>query len=108
MKQDVVGRNCKTLADIREIAEYIDLPLTSRDIGWRKPDGRGLLYIAEQFREDVRNLIFVGNEEKDVLCARTAGAVSVLIDREGRKPDYGQAYTISSMDELQKILQERR
>ena len=102
------GEDSKTaLADIREIAEYIDLPLTSRDIGWRKPDGRGLLYIAEQFREDVRNLIFVGNEEKDVLCARAAGAVSVLIDRENRRLDYGQAYTISSMDELQKILQER-
>ena len=102
------GEDSETaLADIREIAEFIDLPLTSRDIGWRKPDGRGLLYIAEQFQEDVQNLIFVGNEEKDVLCARAAGAVSVLIDREGRGPDYGQAYTISSMDELQKILQER-
>lgn len=102
------GEDSETaLADIREIAAYIDLPLTSRDIGWRKPDGRGLLYIAEQFREDVRNLIFVGNEEKDVLCARAAGAVSVLIDREGRRSDYGQEYMISSMDELQKILQER-
>ncbi|MBD5155516.1 MAG: HAD family hydrolase [Oscillibacter sp.] len=102
------GEDSETaLADIREIAEFIDLPLTSRDIGWRKPDGRGLLYIAEQFHEDVQNLIFVGNEEKDVLCARAAGAVSVLIDREGRRPDYGQTYTISSMDELQKILQER-
>ena len=96
------------LADIGEIAAYIDLPLTSRDIGWRKPDGRGLLYIAEQFREDVREMIFVGNEEKDVLCARAAGAVSVLIDREGRRPEYGQMYTISSMDELFEILQERR
>lgn len=100
--------NETALADIREIAAYIDLPLTSRDTGWRKPDGRGLLYIAEQFREDVRKLIFVGNEEKDVLCARAAGAVSVLIDRDGRRPEYGQMYTISSMDELQKILQERR
>lgn len=103
------GEDSETaLADIRELAAYIDLPLTSRDIGWRKPDGRGLLYIAEQFRADVRDLIFVGNEEKDVRCARAAGAVSVLIDREGRRPDYGQEYTISSMDELQKILQERR
>ncbi|MDE7261079.1 MAG: HAD family hydrolase [Oscillospiraceae bacterium] len=99
--------NETALADIQEIAAFIDLPLTSRDIGWRKPDGRGLRYIAEQFQEDVRNLIFVGNEEKDVLCAKAAGAVSVLIDREGRRPDYGQAYTVSSMDELQKILQER-
>ena len=102
------GEDSETaLADIRDIAEFIDLPLTSRDIGWRKPDGRGLLYIAEQFHEDVQNLIFVGNEEKDVLCARAAGAVSVLIDHEEQRPDYGQAYIISSMDELQKILQER-
>lgn len=99
--------NETALADIHEIAEYIDLPLTSRDIGWRKPDGRGLLYIAERFREDVRNLIFVGNEEKDVLCARAAGAVPVLIDRDGQRPDYGQRYTIPSMDGIFDILQKR-
>ena len=96
------------LADIREVAAYIDLPLTSRDVGWRKPDGRGLRYIAERFRVNVRELVFVGDEEKDVLCANGAGAASVLIDREGRRPDYGQMYTISSMDELQRILYERR
>lgn len=96
--------NETALADIRCLAAYIDLPLTSRDIGWRKPDGRGLRYIAEQFQEDVRTLVFVGDEEKDVLCANGVGAVSVLIDREGRRPAYGQRYTISSMDEILKIL----
>ena len=102
------GEDSETaLEDIRDLAAYIDLPLTSRDTGWRKPDGRGLRYIAERFREDVREVIFVGNEEKDVLCARAAGAASVLIDREGRRPDYGQAYTISSVDGLFDILQER-
>ena len=99
--------NETALADIREIAEYIDLPLTSRDTGRRKPDGRGLLYIAEQFREDVRDLIFVGNEEKDVRCAQAAGAVPVLIDRGGQRPDYGQRYTIPSMDGIFDILQKR-
>lgn len=103
------GEDSETaLSDIREIAEYIDLPLTSRDIGWRKPDGRGLRTIAERFRVEVRELVFVGNEEKDVLCANGAGAVSVLIDREGRRPDYGQRYTIPSMDGLWEILYERR
>ena len=96
--------NETALADIRCLAAYIDLPLTSRDIGWRKPDGRGLRYIAEQFQEDVRALVFVGDEEKDVLCANGVGAVSVLIDREGRRLAYGQRYTISSMDEILKIL----
>lgn len=99
--------NETALADIRSIAAYIDLPLTSRDIGWRKPDGRGLRYIAERLAADVRDLVFVGNEEKDVLCANGAGAVSVLIDREGRKPDYGQRYTIPSLDGIFEILQER-
>ena len=99
--------NETALADIREIAEYIGLPLTSRDIGWRKPDGRGLRYIADRFQADVRELIFVGDEEKDVLCANGAGAVSVLIDREGRRPDYGQQYTIPSLNGIFEILQER-
>ncbi len=100
--------NETALADLREIAAYIDLPLTSRDTGWRKPDGRGLRYIAERFHTDVRELVFVGDEEKDVLCANGVGAASVLIDRAGRRPDWGQRYTISSMDGLRKILQERR
>lgn len=102
------GEDSETaLEDIRGLAAYIDLPLTSRDIGWRKPDGRGLVYIAKRFQADVRELIFVGNEEKDVLCAKNAGAVSVLIDRDGRRPDYGQKYTIPSMNGIFEILQER-
>lgn len=95
------------LADIQEIAEYIDLPLTSRDIGWRKPDVRGLYRIAEWFQADTGELAFVGDEEKDVRCANSAGAVSVLIDRAGRRPDYEQKHTIQSMDGLFEILQER-
>lgn len=97
--------NETALADLREIAEYIDLPLTSRDTGWRKPDGRGLLYIAERFQMDAQGLIFVGDEKKDVLCANSVGAVSVLIVRSGQRPAYGQQYTIPSMDGLFEILQ---
>ncbi len=92
--------NKYALADLGEIAKYIDLPLTSNDIGYRKPDCRGLELIADRFKMHVENLIFVGDEEKDVICANSAGAVSILIDREGRNPEYGQRYTIHSMEEV--------
>ena len=45
-------------------------------------------------------MIFVGDEEKDMICARRAGAYAVLINREGTYKNYAQDKEIHSLDEL--------
>ena len=69
--------------DVKPIAEYIDIVLSSVDIGFRKPDTKGYLDLGKQLNSTVSEMIFVGNEEKDIKGANQAGIFSVLIDRDG-------------------------
>lgn len=49
---------------------------------------------------DISDIIFVGDEEKDIICANDAGAYSVLINRENVEKNYGQKREIRSLTEL--------
>ncbi len=92
--------NKYALEDISDIIEYIDLPYTSNDIGYRKPNVKGLQIIAEELGVLVQEIMYIGDEEKDITCANNAGAVSVLIDRELKCNDFGQHYRVNSLNEL--------
>lgn len=45
-------------------------------------------------------MAFVGDEEKDIMCAINAGAYSVLVNRNDSIKNYGQDKEISSLEEL--------
>lgn len=92
--------NKYALEDITDIIDYIDLPYTSNDIGYRKPNIKGLQVIAEELGVLVQEIMYIGDEEKDVICANNAGAISVLIDRESKCPDFGQLHTVHNLNEL--------
>jgi putative hydrolase of the HAD superfamily len=91
-------------ADIAEVIGYIDIPFTSNDAGYRKPHPRGLEILADKIKTVPPEMIFVGDERKDVECAVKAGAVAVLINRDDEEKDFGQDYTIRSLKELPDIL----
>ena len=57
------------LGDLGKLIEYIELPYTSNDIGYRKPLGIGLKRIAEEFRLDLSELVFVGDETSQGRCS---------------------------------------
>lgn len=88
------------LEDISVIIQYIDYPFTSNDIGYRKPRAEGLAFLAEKMRVDRKEMAFVGDEEKDIICARNAGVYSILINRDNGMKNYGQDKGIKSLDEL--------
>ncbi len=92
--------NKYALNDIKGIIKYIDLPITSNDIGYRKPNTQGLKYIAEKFKINAESMMYVGDEEKDILCANNGGIYSVLINRTDKEKDFGQRKTIHSLTEL--------
>ncbi|MBO4638020.1 MAG: HAD family hydrolase [Clostridiales bacterium] len=96
--------NVFALEDIKPLLQYIDLPYTSNDTGYRKPCGNGLLLIAGKLDVPVEETAFVGDEDKDILCARNAGAVSILINRTEEARDYGQDMTITALTELLDIV----
>lgn len=92
------------LSDISGVINYIDIPYTSNDAGYRKPGSKGFLLLSEKMNVDITEMAFVGDEKKDIECAKNAGTLAVLINRTGEEKNYGQDYTVSSLDELLKIL----
>ena len=92
--------NVYVLEDIRAVIKYIDYPLTSNDVGYRKPCAVGLKLLAEKMQVDMKEMIFVGDEEKDIMCAANAGVYSVLINRSNEVKNYGQDKEIKALDEL--------
>ena len=97
--------NVYVLEDIASIIKYIDYPLTSNDVGYRKPRAEGLRLLAEKMQINIKEMAFVGDEEKDILCASNAGAYSILINREGGIKNYGQDKEIDSLDKLLKMFE---
>ncbi len=92
--------NKYALEDIRPLLKYIRYPYTSNDTGWRKSSSKSLLTLAEKMGVQPREIAFIGDEIKDVMCAKGAGAVSVLINRTGEAKDYGQDYEIKDLREI--------
>ena len=92
------------LDDIVTLLSYIDFPYTSNDVGYRKPSIKGLKILAEKMNVDIAEIVFVGDEEKDMVCANRAGAYSVLINRDTVSKKYGQKGEIASLTDLLSIL----
>lgn len=93
------------IKDITAIGEYIDVFLTSVEVGFRKPNPRGYYEIASRLGVNTKDCIFVGDEDVDITGANKSGMVSVLIDRDHHNPNYGQVYTIRSFENLLAFIQ---
>jgi putative hydrolase of the HAD superfamily len=84
------------------LSELVDVWLTSVDVGHRKPAPEGFRALATALRVPIAELIYVGNEPKDIAGPKAAGARAVLISREKISKDLGQDATISSLSDLLK------
>ena len=87
-----------------DVMPYFDEYVSSVNCGYRKPSPVGLERIAERFGADKSEMIFVGDEEKDIKTADRFGCISVLIDRKHSGNNFGQAHTITALTELFSIL----
>lgn len=88
----------------KELLPYFDMYVSSLSCGYRKPNPKGLNDIAEEFSVTPDNMIFVGDEEKDIQTAKRFGCASVLINRYNLNADFGQDFTITILDELTDIV----
>ncbi len=88
------------LSDIEVFKDYIDVLLTSADVGFRKPNKQGYLDLLSKLGVSANNLVFVGDEQKDIKGANSIGTYSVLINRTNAKKEYGQRKEINSLKEL--------
>ena len=96
--------NSYALEDIKPLLKYIDIPFTSNDTGYRKPNGKGLEILSNKMNVLTSEIIFVGDEKKDMECAKNAGAISALINRDNEEKNFGQNYVIRKLKELVDII----
>lgn len=88
------------------LPNVFDAVVLGPDLGIDKPDVRAFTAIADKLGVDVSSVMHVGDAADDVDGANAAGAVSVLIVRDGQPavsasvPDY----TINGLDELHTLL----
>ena len=83
-----------------ELMPYFDMYVSSLSCGYRKPNPKGLRDIAEHFGVSPDEMIFIGDEEKDIIVAKRFGCGSALIDRKGRGEQFGQDYTVTDLNGL--------
>lgn len=75
--------------------------LTSVEVGTHKPDPDGFACLAMVLGCAPEEVLFVGDEEKDIDGARAAGMTAALVWRgDGPSPQYGQHFTVASLSEL--------
>lgn len=86
------------------ITDWFEVLLTSVEVGVRKPDPTGYLELAKRLNVEPSQMLYIGNEAKDVIGARRAGALSVFLDRDGSGANHGQEFTCSSLTDLFEIL----
>jgi len=93
---------CRVENDLRRagMAELVDVILTSVEVGWRKPHPEGFRILAEKLAVDPSQMWYVGNEQKDIIGANRLGMVTVLVDREKRRPDWGQRHTVDDLSSV--------
>jgi putative hydrolase of the HAD superfamily len=90
--------------DLVLIKEYIDVLLTSTEVGFRKPNARGYQELAKRLGTDLAGCMFVGDEEVDIVGANKVGMISVLIDRSEHNRVFGQAYTVKDLTGILKLI----
>jgi haloacid dehalogenase superfamily, subfamily IA, variant 1 with third motif having Dx(3-4)D or Dx(3-4)E len=86
------------------ISKLFDVVLTSVEVGVRKPEPAGYSELAKRLGVELNQMLYVGNEAKDVIGARQARVLSALLDRNGTGEDHGQNFTLSTLTNLYDIL----
>jgi putative hydrolase of the HAD superfamily len=88
------------LTDIEKFKEYVDIVLTSVEVGYRKPNKQGFIQLSKELGVGLNEMIYVGDEEKDIIGASNLGICSILINRSNNDIEYGQKKTIKKLSDL--------
>ena len=80
-----------------------------REEGPVKPDAFGVVQICRQFGVKPQETLMVGDYLFDLLCARAAGAVAVLLANHKQADKFAENadFTIESIDQILQIIKEK-
>lgn len=101
------NRKCNAVAVAEKHGLEFDAIL-GREDGPVKPDAFGVLKLCEQFGVEPAETLMVGDYLFDLLCARAAGAVSVLLANHHQADEFSEHadYTIEKINDILQIVEE--
>lgn len=82
----------------------IDVVLTSVDVGYRKPAPAGYLELARRLGTEPAAMVYIGDEDKDIIGAQGVGMFAIYMNRQGSPQTFNADCVITSLDELSGIL----
>jgi putative hydrolase of the HAD superfamily len=85
------------------ISSLIDTVITSVEVGFRKAEPAGYLALTSRLQLAPGEMLYVGNEAKDVIGAVRSGMGAVFLDRDGTGASHGQQYTISTLSGIRDL-----
>jgi len=56
--------------------------------------------LAEKLGIKINEMIYIGNEEKDIIGANDAGIISILINRSNKEINYGEKYQFKNLKDM--------
>lgn len=93
-----------SLKDIKKFEKYINLKLTSENVGYRKPNKKGFEIMLKKFKCRPEEIFYVGDEQKDIIGPNSVGMGSILINRDNKEKNFNQDYTVTNLTEIIDII----
>ena len=96
------GSKKAVIDDINKIKNniIIDVILSSVEVGYRKPNINGYIMLSKKLGIQTNEMIYIGNEKKDIIGANKAGIISILINRTDEKINYGEKYQFKNLKDM--------
>ncbi|MHC4292923.1 MAG: HAD family hydrolase [Planctomycetota bacterium] len=84
--------------------------IVGRDDGPVKPDSFGVLHLCRQFGVNPQQTMVVGDYLFDILCAKAAGSVAVLLKNQEKAEEFAQQadFSIERIDQILQIIKDRQ
>lgn len=89
--------------ELRNIFDYFRGVEDFEDLKLRKPSGNHIKIAMAELKQDP--FLYVGDSKVDIEAAKEAGIDSALVSRTGKKPSYGQDYTLDSIGDLEEKIE---
>jgi HAD superfamily hydrolase (TIGR01509 family) len=102
------NRKCNAVAIAEKHGLHFDR-VVGREDGPVKPDAFGVRHLCQHFGVAPAETLLVGDYLYDVLCARAAGATSVLLANHPRAPDFAEHadFVVENLGEILRIIDDK-
>ena len=102
-----MNRNGQELSESLGLAPYLDVVVTSMEVGAEKPDRAIFREALSRAGSEPQEAVHVGDQlRSDVEGARNAGIKPVLLDRDGNHPGYTGCPRIEILTDVPGLLAE--